>query len=325
MEKIIRRLPALLGLGGSNTSHTEKLVAGLGGFSGILMILLVTRQFVGSDAAALIVASMGASAVLVFAVPHGPLSQPWALLGGHLVSSVIGVTCQLLIPDPLTAAACAVGLAITAMYYLQCVHPPGGASALVAVVGGPAVHALGYQYVLTPVMLNAVVILAVAIGFNYLFPWRRYPAALTQYPRRCTARADDQPAKEPALSDEDLAYALQQMDMYIDVSEDDLRRIFQLARHHTRSALRPEHIRLGRYYSNGEYGDGWSVRRVIDESGVRGGDRDQVIYRVVAGKDRRSTGTLEREAFAKWARYEVYLNENSWQRVPSDKTLTDVA
>jgi len=321
INAFIRTVATLAGLGNARTSHTEKLVSGLGGFTGILLILLVTRQFVGDNGAALIVASMGASAVLVFAVPHGPLSQPWALIGGHLVSSLIGVTCYLLIPDKLTAAACAVGLAITAMYYLQCVHPPGGASALVAVVAGPGVHNLGYQYVLTPVMLNTLVIFAVAVGFNYLFPWRRYPAALAQFRRRCTAepgKASSDRETAGALSHEDFAYALQQMNLYIDVSEDDLRRIYHLARHHTRSRLAPADIRLGRYYSNGQYGEEWSVRRVIDESDVQGGERDQVIYRVVAGKGRRSTGAMTREAFAEWARYEVALNENSWHRVNGD-------
>jgi CBS domain-containing membrane protein len=316
MRAITRSLANLAGLGNARTSHVEKLVSGLGGFAGILLILLVTRHFVGTDGAALIVASMGASAVLLFAVPHGPLSQPWALVGGHLVSAIIGVSCYLLIPDTLVAASCAVGLAITAMYYLQCVHPPGGASALVAVVGGPGVHDLGYQYVATPVMLNVAVILCVAVLFNYLFPWRRYPATLTQFRRRCTAKPDKAaPAKESALSHEDLQYALQQMNLYIDVSEDDLKRIYHLARHRTPARLRPEHIRLGHYYSNGEYGEEWSVRRIIDESGVSGGERDQIIYRVVAGKGRRSTGTLARDAFARWARYEVALNENSWYRV----------
>lgn len=326
METFLSKLTALLGLNGGKTSHAEKLVAGLGGFTGILLTLLVTRYFVGVVDAALIVASMGASAVLVFAVPHGQLSQPWALTAGHLVSAVIGVSCYLLIPDRVIAAAFAVGLAITAMYYLHCVHPPGGATALSAVIAGPGVHEMGYQFVATPVMLNVAVILSVAILFNYLFPWRRYPAALTRYHSRCKAPADKaQPAREPVLSHEAFEYALQRMNMYVDISENDLRRIYTLARHHTRSPLRVEHVRLGHYYSNGEYGEGWSVRRVIDESGVAGGERDQVIYRVVAGKDRRNTGTMEREAFAEWARYEVYLNENSWQRVPEDKAVADNA
>ncbi len=318
MDSTPHPLAALLGLGGGKTSHAEKLVAGLGGFTGILLTLLVTQHFVPGPGAALIVASMGASAVLLFAVPHGQLSQPWALIGGHLISAFIGVGCQILIHDRVVAAACAVGLAILAMYYLQCVHPPGGATALSAVIGGPAVHALGFHYVATPVMLNVLVIFSVGLLFNFAFPWRRYPAALSQYLPRRGGRADDAPAEqEPALSHEDFAYALQRMNMYVDISEDDLRRIYSLARDHTRAASRPEQIQVGRYYSNGEYGDGWSVRRVIDESDVRGGGRDQVIYRVVAGKDRRASGTLEREQFTRWAKYEVYRNGDAWYRVPA--------
>jgi CBS-domain-containing membrane protein len=119
---------------------------------------------------------MGASAVLLFAVPHGQLSQPWPVFGGHLVSALIGVASAKLVAPPLLAAAVAVALAISAMYYLRCIHPPGGATALTAVAGGETVHALGFHYVLTPVLLNVLIILAVALLFNFPFSWRRYPA-----------------------------------------------------------------------------------------------------------------------------------------------------
>lgn len=324
MSKRLHTLSALLGLSGNTTSHAEKLAAGLGGFTGILATLWLIHHFVGLSEGSLIVASMGASSVLLFAVPHGQLSQPWALIGGHLFSALIGVSCFLLIPDQFLAAALSVGLAIVAMYYLQCVHPPGGATALSAVIAGPGVHELGYQYVLTPVLLNALVILLIAVAFNYLFPWRRYPAALAKHPRRHKATAEPESrAKEPLLSHEDLYYALQRLDMFVDINEEDLRRIYSLARHRTRSAMRPQDIRLAHYYSNGEFGKDWSVRQVIDESNVPGGDRDQVIYRVVAGQGRRSTGALSRVDFAHWARYEVALNENSWQRVDDGEVRPD--
>jgi CBS-domain-containing membrane protein len=121
---------------------------------------------------------MGASAVLLFAVPHGALSQPWPVLGGHVISALIGVSCAKFIPLPLLAAAFSVALAIGAMHYLNCIHPPGGATALSAVIGGDAIHQLGFQYVLTPVLLNTIIVLIVAILFNYPFHWRRYPLAL---------------------------------------------------------------------------------------------------------------------------------------------------
>ncbi len=153
------------------------MLSGLGGCAAIMAVLVVSGWFVGADSAALLVASMGASAVLLFAVPHGALSQPWAVVGGHVVSAIVGTTCAVLLGSTLVGAALAVGLAIGVMQLLRCVHPPGGATALSAVIGGPGVHALGFGYVFTPVLLNAAVIVLVAVAFNAFFGWRRYPAA----------------------------------------------------------------------------------------------------------------------------------------------------
>lgn len=215
-----------LGVQGGASSHTEKLVSLVGGFAGILGILLVSGYFLEGGSYPIIVASMGASAVLLFAVPHGPLSQPWPLLGGHLVSALIGVTCAKLVPVPLLSAPLAVGLAIWAMYYLRCIHPPGGATALAANISGPAVLALGYQYVLTPVALNAIVILAVAIIVNYPFAWRRYPVSLVE--KKPAPAGSDEQGHEP-IEHADLVYALSEIDSFIDISEQDLLRIYELA------------------------------------------------------------------------------------------------
>ena len=108
------------------------------GLLGIALVYWTSALLAPGGASTLVVASMGASAVLLFAVPHGPLSQPWALIGGHMVSAFIGVSCATLVPDTITAAALAVGLAIGAMHLLRCIHPPGGATALAAVVSGPS-------------------------------------------------------------------------------------------------------------------------------------------------------------------------------------------
>jgi CBS domain-containing membrane protein len=312
MRNAIRVLNGILGISSNKTSHREKIISGLGGLISIYCVLIISRHFLGAGAAGLIVASMGASAVLLFAVPHGPLSQPWAVAGGHTISALIGVSCYLFIPDLFVAAAVAVGLAITAMYYLRCIHPPGGATALTAVMAGAGVHTLGYRYLLTPVLLNVAVILGVALLFNFLFHWRRYPTALMQYSRKQIETAQ---AVEESLSRDDLEYALKQMNLYVDVSNADLKRIYQLARNRNTAQLEMGQIKLGHYYSNGEYGSDWCVRQVVDESSDPRPNRDQIIYKVVAGQGRRSSGTISREDFARWAKYEVYLNENSWQRV----------
>jgi len=225
-DPMIRKL---LGIETTPVSHRERLVSGLGGCAGILACFFVTRAFVADGGeAALLIASMGASAVLLFAVPHGAMSQPWAVLGGHLVSSLVGVTCAHWLGHSAPVGAVAVGAAITAMYYLRCIHPPGGATALVTVVGGPGVAALGFHFVVAPVMLNALAILATAIVFNNLFSWRRYPAAFAR-----KAAAD---AYAP-IAHEDFVYALSELDSFVDVSEEELITIYRLATgHHERAA-----------------------------------------------------------------------------------------
>lgn len=173
-------LLALLGLQAHKTGHLEKILAAVGGFFGILVVVLISSHYLGHEGVTWIAASMGASAVLVFAVPHGPLSQPWPLVGGHVLSAIVGVICAWLIPDLMIAAASAAALAILVMQYLRCIHPPGGATALAAVVGGEGIQALGFQYVITPILVNVLVLLLMGVLFNYPFPWRRYPTALAR-------------------------------------------------------------------------------------------------------------------------------------------------
>ena len=223
-----------LGIEANRVSHTEKLISAAGGFAGILLTIVVCSYFLEIDQAILIIPSMGASAVLLFAVPHSAMAQPWSLVGGHLVSAFIGVSCALLIPSPALAAAAAVGFAIGAMYYARCIHPPGGATALAAVIGGPSVSTLGYQFLLTPVLINVLVILLVAVLFNAFFRWRRYPAYWSLEVAGPAQARDD--GYEP-IEHADLVYALSQIDSFIDVSEEDLLRIYDLATgRHTRAA-----------------------------------------------------------------------------------------
>lgn len=299
-------------------THTERIISAVGGFLGILFILAATTLSLGErEAALLIVASMGASAVLLFAVPHGPLSQPWSLIGGHGISALIGVTCAMVVPNLYIAAALAVGLAIGAMHYLRCIHPPGGATALSAVIGGPAVHALGYQFVLTPVLLNAAIILATAVAVNGFFAWRRYPAVLGRK-KKADVESQKKHRAEGSLSHSDLEYAMRQINSVLDVNEADLARIYDLAAEHSKShRLEPWQVKLHHYYSNGRYGEDWSIRQVVDESQNVDPEKDLVIYKVVAGKDLRKSGVSTRAEFARWAQYEVFQDEAAWQRKPA--------
>jgi CBS domain-containing membrane protein len=208
-----------------SVSEREHLISAAGGLVGILAVLWVGHFWLDGHGGVLAIASMGASAVLLFAAPHGALSQPWPVLGGHLVSALIGVSCARWLGDePMLAASLAVALSIAAMYSLRCLHPPGGATALYAVLGGETVHALGYGYVLSPVLLNVVVLVSVAVLFNYPFAWRRYPQSWHQR-TQAVARA----AEKSMIPHSSLVYALSQIDTFVDISEDDLQRIYALA------------------------------------------------------------------------------------------------
>jgi len=311
---MIASLAKYLGIEASPVSHTERLVSTLGGTLVIACIFIITRFTLGPTGTLLIVPSMGASAVLLFAVPHGALSQPWNVFGGHIISALTGVSCAMAVPGEIVAASLAVGLSVGAMHYLRCIHPPGGATALAAVIGGETTHALGYQFVFTPIMINVLVMLAVAVAFNYLFPWRRYPAWLAD--RKKPALTEPTRVSERAIKHGDLVAALSQIDSFIDVSEQDLLRIYQLATGEAEQRhLHPGQILLGHYYSNGEYGKDWSIRQVVDESQNPDPEKDMVVYKVVAGVGLRTSNVETRVDFARWARHELTRDDESWKRV----------
>ncbi len=308
---LFEKIRNVSGIGPDATRHYEKIISAGGGFIGILLTMWISHHFLGMQGAALIVASMGASAVLLFAVPHGALSQPWALLGGHGISAVIGVACAQNIADPFLAAPLAVALAIGAMYYLRCIHPPGGATAISAVIGGTQVHELSYQYVFTPVMLNALIMLIAALAVNYAFPWRRYPAGLIKKP---TVSKIDTLVRTNQLSHADFKYALGEIGSFVDINEEDLSNIYRLAcKHAWHLSDQPEQISAGLYYSNGKQGADLSVRKVITLSGED--DGMVVSYRTVAGEGVDTIETASLEDFSLWQQYEVIPKENSWHRI----------
>jgi CBS domain-containing membrane protein len=221
----------MMGIELSPVSHRERLLSTLGGFLAMLVVYAVSRAMPGATDTPILLLSIGSSAVLLFAVPHGPLSQPWPVFGGHLVSALIGVVCARYVPDPMLAASLAVGLAIGAMHYLRCLHPPAGATALAAVLGGESVRALGFGFIVAPVLHNVVIILLAAVAFNALFPWRRYPEFLSR-----RNAAPEPVTGHDAISHEDFVFALAQMDSFIDVSEEDLLRIYKIATGRHRAA-----------------------------------------------------------------------------------------
>lgn len=157
--------------------YKEHLFTFLGSFTGIGLIGLVnSRHFKISDNMFLI-GSFGASSVLIYGIINSPFSQPRNLLGGHLISAIVGVTVHKFIPTELwLSSAIAVSLSIVLMQVTKTLHPPGGATALIANIGSDQIHELGYLYVLNPVLSGVIILLMVALVFNNLTDHRNYPA-----------------------------------------------------------------------------------------------------------------------------------------------------
>ena len=145
MQKLKKLIDTvLLGYQPGHTGLREKLVSSVTACLSILFLLLIVQYVeLGLPFKMLVLASMGASAFLLFVTPHSPMAQPWPVVAGHLVSAFIGVACAQWIDNAPLAAAIAVLLSIFAMHVLHCLHPPSAATAMIAVLGGPEVHAIG--------------------------------------------------------------------------------------------------------------------------------------------------------------------------------------
>lgn len=154
----------------------EILSASLGAALGIGLATFLSARFFEPRDALLILGSFGASAVLIYGVISSPLAQPRNLVGGHVLSAVIGVAVFQIVGDNFIAAGLAVALAVAAMMLTDTVHPPGGATALIAVIGGDTVHDLAFLYILMPAGLGALLLLLVALIVNNIPKSRRYPA-----------------------------------------------------------------------------------------------------------------------------------------------------
>jgi CBS domain-containing membrane protein len=149
----------------------------LGAFFGIGLIAFFQGYMLTKDENIFLIGSFGASSVLIYGAIHSPLAQPRNLIGGHLVSALVGVTIYKLCPDILWInAPLAVAFSIVGMQITKTLHPPGGATALIAVIGSEKIKALGYIYVLSPVLTGCIILFAVAMLFNNVTSHRSYPA-----------------------------------------------------------------------------------------------------------------------------------------------------
>lgn len=203
----------------------ERLVACLGALIGIgLTGLICSPLFGGTSSLPFIVAPMGASAVLLFAIPASPLAQPWSIIGGNTISALVGVAVIRVVHDPVLAIGIAASLAIAAMSFARCLHPPGGAAALTAVLGGPAITASGFLYPFFPVALNSILLVALGLGFHKLSR-RAYPH--TPAAANTHRTLDPPPRMRAGIRGDDVDAALEALQETFDIDRGDLERLIR--------------------------------------------------------------------------------------------------
>lgn len=231
MGEVVRWLRAVLAMLAPQPtmlSGRERLRVSVGALVGIFATGVLTALSVSAgNVLPVLVAPMAASAVLVFVLPASPLAQPWAVIGGNMVSAAIGVACAKWISPALIASAVAVAAAIVAMLLLRCLHPPGGAMALTAVLGGPTLTAAGFDLVWMPVVANSVALVLAATVFHRLTR-HRYP----HHPMLAAAQPAPPQVHARPFTDADLASALRDGDEIIDIDVEDLMLLVQRAEQH---------------------------------------------------------------------------------------------
>ena len=198
-----------------NLPWSERLRGAIGGGIGIAVTAVISLMTARAlHLSPWLVAPLGASAVLVFAAPASPLAQPWAVIGGNTVTAIMGVLACHFIPDPVVAASVAVGLAIAAMFALRCLHPPGGAMALLVVL----THTQAPLFVLFPAFTNSLLLVAAGVAYH----------ALTRHSYPHIAK----PAPVAGLVSSDFEAALAGETELLDIDPADLKRLIAAAERH---------------------------------------------------------------------------------------------
>lgn len=212
---------------GLSVPRTDAIRSSLGAGLGIAICGVLARCLVEGriSFSPLMVAPIGASAVLVFALPASPLAQPRAVIGGNVLSAAVGLGCGMIIPDPLLASVAALGVAILAMSLLGCLHPPGGAMALGAALAMSSSAPLGWTYPLVPVGLCSGLLVMAGSLYGRL-TGHAYPRRIEQSASPHGTR-DNPPTERFGYTRTDLDHVLAQYGQLLDVNHDDLDAVFR--------------------------------------------------------------------------------------------------
>ncbi|MBA1205238.1 HPP family protein [Pseudomonas capeferrum] len=222
--RLRRLLPAPL-----NTSPREWLRAGLGALLGLFLAGWLCSMAYGSTVALHLLGPLAASAVLVFAVHSGPLAQPWPVVGSYALAGAVGLAMRQGFGVELWVAAAALGVSLVLMCLLRCLHPPGGGVAASAVLADSGLAAMG-DHLLEPILLNALILVTVAVVYNHLTGVR--------YPKGAAPRKDPHHTHDPLSSErvginsDDMDQALEELDEFVDVTREELERIILATEQH---------------------------------------------------------------------------------------------
>jgi CBS domain-containing membrane protein len=201
-----------------NLSIKAKLLSLLACFCTIFFIALITKIVSPWPGYPMIVASMGASAIILFFIPSSPLAQPWPFVGGQLISAVVGMACALNIAETSTAAATAVGGSIFLMLIMRCLHPPAAATSLTPIMAGESLTSLGYSFIIVPVAINVLTMLCLAIIINRWVMKRNYPSPLSIKKVVNQRHRIIEPSHQVGFTEQDLSLALEKNDVFIDMT-----------------------------------------------------------------------------------------------------------
>lgn len=204
----------------------DRLIAAAAAAVAVALTMLVCSEFpLQAQDLPVVIGPLGASATMVFAIPSSPLAQPWRVVGGNVVSTLVGVAAFQAIPETMIAAGVAVGAAILAMSLLRCLHPPGGAAALTAVIGSSNVHEAGYAFAFAPVGINCIALVTIAV---LIHRWTGH-----SYPHVQASVAEVREERTAAgFERSDLDQALEDVHETFDIAREDLEHILWRAEIH---------------------------------------------------------------------------------------------
>ncbi|MBE0493528.1 MAG: HPP family protein [Thiomicrospira sp.] len=207
-------------------SHLSELIVSVSGvFIAMIAVVLVMAWVSEGVYAWFVIASVGASAIILFSTPHAPMAQPWAVLAGQMIAGICGLASWTLFKDPMMAVPIAVASTLLFMLLFKARHAPGGATALFIALGTVEVETLGWSLLWLSLLPSLLTLIVMATLFNALFKWRRYPYIVFK-------KTQPQADKQPEITHEDLVYASEKMQGYFEMSEAEFMQLYRAARQH---------------------------------------------------------------------------------------------